>query len=116
MDTIEDRVLLHLADGRRLPLDPAEIYLLETESGDTLVRTRHAEPLVDVRQLAELVALLEPFGFFQVNRGGAVNLRRVREVRPDDDGGWQVKLDPPVNRVLEVSRRRVADLWRRFGE
>ena len=39
----------------------------------------------------------------------AVNLRRVREIRPMEDGGWEVKLDPPVNRVLPVSRRRVAE-------
>ena len=116
MATIDDRVLLHLADGRRLPVDPAEIYLLDAESGDTLVRTRHAEPLTDVRQLAQLLEVLEPFGFLEVHRGQAVNLRRVREIRPDGDGGWEVKLDPPVNRVVPVSRRRVADLWQRFGE
>lgn len=33
-----------------------------------------------------------------------------------DDRGWEVKLDPPVNRVVPVSRRRVADLWQSFGE
>jgi hypothetical protein len=46
----------------------------------------------------------------------AVNLRRVREIRPAPNGGWEVKLDPPVNRVLPVSRRRISALWERFGE
>ncbi len=36
--------------------------------------------------------------------------------RIETEGGWQVKLDPPVNRVLPVSRRRVSALWERFGE
>ena len=37
-------------------------------------------------------------------------------IRPAPDGGWEVKLDPPVNRVLPVSRRRISALWERFGE
>ncbi len=51
-----------------------------------------------------------------IHRSWAVNLRRVREIRPAADGGWEVKLDPPVNRVLPVSRRRVSALWECFAE
>jgi len=51
-----------------------------------------------------------------IHRSWAVNLRRVREIRPTADGGWEVKLDPPVNRILPVSRRRVSTLWECFGE
>jgi DNA-binding LytR/AlgR family response regulator len=113
---LEDRILLHLQDGRRIPVDPQEIYLLEAKGGETLVRTRRAQPLTDVRQLSELIETFEPFGFAQIHRSWAVNLRRVREIRPAPEGGWEVKLDPPVNRVLQVSRRRVSALWERFGE
>jgi DNA-binding LytR/AlgR family response regulator len=117
MIVLEDRILLHLQDGRRIPVDPQEIYLLQAEGGETLVRTRHAQPLTDVRQLSELIDTFEPFGFAQIHRSWAVNLRRVvREIRPAPEGGWEVKLDPPVNRVLPVSRRRVSALWKRFGE
>jgi len=116
MIVLEDRILLHLRDGRRVPVDPREIYILEAEGGETLVRTRHAQPLTDVRQLGELLDVFEPFGFAQVHRSWAVNLRRVREIRPAPDSGWEVKLDPPVNRVLPVSRRRISTLWGRFGE
>jgi len=45
MTIVEDRILLHLQDGKRIPVDPQEIYLLEAEGGETLVRTRHAQPL-----------------------------------------------------------------------
>ncbi len=38
MTTLEDRILLHLQDGRRIPVDPQEIYLLEAEGGETLVK------------------------------------------------------------------------------
>jgi hypothetical protein len=41
MIILEDRILLHLQDGKRIPVDPQEIYLLEAEGGETLVRTRH---------------------------------------------------------------------------
>ena len=116
MTVLEDRILLHLQDGKRIPVDSKEIYLLEAEGGETLVRTRHAQPLTDVRQLSELIDAFEPFGFAQIHRSWAVNLRRVREIRPALKGGWEVKLDPPVNRVLPVSRRRVSALWERFGE
>jgi hypothetical protein len=43
------RVLLHLDDGRRVPLDPAEIFLLEAAGDETVVRTRGRRPLRDVR-------------------------------------------------------------------
>ena len=46
----------------------------------------------------------------------AVNLRRMREIRLASGGAREVKLDPPVNRVLPVSRRRVSALWECFAE
>jgi len=116
MFVLDDRVLLHLQDGKRIPVDPQEIYLLEAEGGETLVRLRHAKPLVDVRQLSELFDVFEAVGFALIHRSWAVNLRRVREIRPAPDGGWEVKLEPPVNRVLPVSRRRGSALWEHFGE
>ena len=116
MIALEDRILLHLQDGKRIPVDPQEIYLLEAKGGEILVRTRHAQPLTDVRQLSELIGIFGPLGFSQIHRSWAINLRRVREIRPAPGGGWEVKLDPPVNRVLPVSRRRISALWERFGE
>jgi hypothetical protein len=34
MITLEDRILLHLQDGKRIPVDPQEVYLLEAEGGE----------------------------------------------------------------------------------
>jgi len=45
-----------------------------------------------------------------------LQIRRVREIRPTGRGGWEVRLDPPVNRVLAVSRRRVSELFAAYGE
>jgi len=112
----DDLLLLHLAEDRRQPIEISDIYFVEAGGGNTRVRTRRARTLLDLRQLAELLPLLEPHGFYQINRGQAVNLRRIHEIRLDPEGAWELKLNPPVNLVLSVSRRRVADLWRKFGE
>lgn len=115
-----DRVLLHVRRGSRVvkrAVDPADVYFLEAEGGDTLVRLRSARRLRDVRRLAEVAPLFEPFGFLPIHRAFAVNLRRVRELRLRDDGpDWEVKLEPPVNRVLPVARGELARLEAAFGE
>jgi len=41
MVVLEDHILLHLQDGRRVPVDPQEIYLLEAEGGETIARLSH---------------------------------------------------------------------------
>ena len=110
-------MLLHLADGRRPPQDPREIFFVEADGGDSLVRLRGRKRLRDVRELGELEELLAPHGFLRIHRDTLVNLRRVRDIRrAGGGGGWEVKLDPPVNRVLPVSRRRASDLFAAFGE
>ena len=112
-----DRVVLHLGDGERRVVDPADVYYLEAQDEDTRVRLRSARPLVDMRPIRELLPLFAPHGFLQIHREYVVNLRRVRLIRRRDEGrDWEVKLEPPVNRVLPVSRGALAKLWRAFGE
>jgi len=53
--------------------------------------------------------------FLRIHRNHAVNLARIREIRRRkgrDD--WEVKLEPPVNRVLPVSRGRLETLLNAF--
>ena len=55
--------------------------------------------------------------FLPIHRSHAVNLARVREVRLQADGrDWEVKLEPPVIRVLLIDRGELPALWRAFGE
>ena len=110
------RVLLRHADGSRTPVDPDEVFLLEADGDETRVRMRAADELIDVRMLGELVPLFEEHGVVRIHRSYAVNIGRIRRVRPRDSEGWEVKLEPPVNRVLPVSESRAADLWAAFGE
>jgi len=72
------RVLLHLEDGRRVPVEPDEILYLEAQGDETEVRTRRRRRLRDVRSLAEL--------------------RRRANGRD-----WELRLEPPVNRVIPVA-------------
>ena len=103
--------LVHLPDGRRRVAELADVYYLEAGGGDTLVRLRGKRRLRDVRRLAELEALLTPHGFVRAHRSFLVNPRRVRELRPRSESrGWELVLEPPVNKVLPVSEERVEAL------
>ena len=116
-ERVLDRVVLHLGDGERRVVDPADVYYLEAQDEDTRVRLRSARPLVDMRPLGYLLPHFVPHGFLQIHREYVVNLRQIRQIRRRDDSrDWEVKLEPPVNRVLPVSRRALALLWRAFGE
>ena len=88
-----------------------DVYWIEAEEKSTWVRLRGKDRLRDHRGIAEVVEALAPFGFLRVHRNHAVNLRRVAEIRRRDTGSdWEVKLEPPVNRVLPVARGRVKEL------
>ena len=86
------------------------------QRGESRIRTRNAEPLVDVRPLGELVSLFSEHGFVRIHRSFIVNIARVRHIRPREREGWELKLDPPVNRVLPVAEGHAAELWAAFGE
>lgn len=99
------RLALRLARDSRRVVDLDDVYFLEASGTATLVRLRGSRRLRDVRGLGELLAGLEGRGFVRIHRSYVVNLARVRELRLQRDGvDWEVKLDPPVNRVLPVSR------------
>jgi DNA-binding LytR/AlgR family response regulator len=111
------RLLLHLGPGLRQAIDSDEIYFVEAIGGDTRVRTHAARALRDVRPIGALEPLLRRQGFLRTHRDYLVNPRHVRQVRRRPRGeDWELKLDPPVNRVLPVSRSALPALWAAFGE
>ena len=117
MDNRVRRVLLHLEDGRRVPMEPDEVFLLEAVGDETVVRTRGRRRLLDVRSMGELVARFPAGAMVQVHRSFAVNPDRVSEVRRREGGrDWELKLEPPVNRVIPVGRAHLAALWAAYGE
>ena len=109
------RVLINVCELRRAPVDPNDVYFLEAVGGDTLVRLRSKRRLRDVRPLGRLLKEFTPYGFLRVHRNHAVNLARVREIRRRKGReDWEIKLEPPVNRVLPVSRGEVGKLFKAF--
>jgi DNA-binding LytR/AlgR family response regulator len=115
--SLVERVLVHVSETERRPVEPAEVYVLEADDDDTLVRLRGRGVLRDRRGLGELMAVFEPHGFVRIHRNHAVNLSRILRIRRRRGAeGWEIQMDPPVNRVLPVSRGRLAALWKAFGE
>ena len=111
------RLLLHLGPGLRQAIDPGEIYFVEAVGDDTRVRTHTSRAIRDVRPLGEIAQVLRPRGFVRAHRNYLVNPAHVREVRRRPDGeDWELRLDPPVNLVLPVSRSALRALWEAFGE
>jgi hypothetical protein len=66
-------VLLHLEPGRRVPVEPDEVFLLEADGDETRVRTRGRRRLRDIRSLGEVLACSPSGLFVQVHRSIAVN-------------------------------------------
>jgi len=110
----DGKAVLHLAGRRRRVLDADDIYYLEAQGDETDVRLKGARRLRDVRSLGEVLEELGPLGFVRIHRNHAVNPGRVREIRPEGDSGWEVRLEPPVNKVLPVARRSLAALLRAY--
>ena len=112
------RVLIRTADGERVVVDPLDVFVVEADGGETRVRLASKHELVDVREFGELEAAFAAFGFVGIYRSLMVNPRRVALIRRREDGGrdWELKLEPPVNRVLPVARDRLDAVWAVFGE
>jgi DNA-binding LytR/AlgR family response regulator len=111
------RGLLHLTDGRRIPVEAEEVFLLEAKGDETLVRTRGRRRSRDVRALGEVLERFSAEVFVRVHRSCAVNVDRVSEIRRRASGrDWEVRLEPPVNRIVPVGREFLGDLWEAFGE
>lgn len=111
------RIAVRVAPGLHLLFDPEEIYYLEAEGHDTILRGRGRKRWRSVASLSEWHGRLEGRGFLRIHRSYIVNLGRVREVRRrrGGSGDWEVKMDPPVNKVLPVSRDAWPALRRSLG-
>lgn len=105
------RLLVRTGPDRWRAVDLADVYFVEAEGDDTRVRLRSRHVLQDVRRLAELEEILVPAGFVRIHRSYLVNPARILELRRRDGArGYEVVLEPPVNRVLPVSDERVGEL------
>ncbi len=79
-----NQILIHMSRSEHRVLDPDDVYYLRAR-GETEVRLRSREPLIDVRPIGWVAPLFEPFGFVRVHREHAVNIDRIRLPRLQAD-------------------------------
>jgi len=101
--------------GRMALLEKDQIFYVEAEADDSLIRTARKKLYRHSERLDEVEARLPSPPFSRVHRSSIVNLNRVLELRSRGGDEWELKIDPPVNKVLPVSRRRLPDLREVLG-
>ena len=109
------RFPVKIAPGRVVLLEKDQIFYVEAEADDSLIRTARKKLYRHSERLDQAEARLPSPPFFRVHRSYVVNLSRVLEIRSRGDNEWELKMDPPVNKVLPVSRRRLSDLRELLG-
>jgi DNA-binding LytR/AlgR family response regulator len=87
-----------------------KIFYIEAEGDDSLVRLAEKTSLRHIEPLGDLEPRLPSPPFFRIHRSYLVNLDRAFEIRERDEGEYELKMDPPVNKVLPISRLRYAKL------
>ena len=108
------RLVVETREGVSLLFDPSQVFYLEVNGHDTLVRTARKRPYRSTRRVADLLARLPTPPFFRCHESFVVNLARVRSIEAAGRDR-RLRLDPPVNRLLPVARGRVAALHRALG-
>src|SRR5258707_9604148 len=94
---------------RFLLLDPAEILYFYMDHG--IVRARTSDDNVWVNyQLGDLEQGLSEFNFFRAHRASLVNLRRVKEIRPNTRSAFLLIMDDAAKTQIEVSERQARAL------
>lgn len=101
--------------GRVLLLEKSQIFYVEAEADDSMFRTARKKRYRHSERLDQVEGRLASPPFFRIHRSYVVNLNRVFELRSRGDDEWELKMDPPVNKVLPVSRRRLRDLRELLG-
>ena len=101
--------------GRVILLEIDRIYYIEAVGDDSLLRTARKKVYQHVEPLDEVGERLPSPPFFRIHRSYIVNLDRVLELRSRGERDYEVKMDPPVNKVLPVSRQRYSELIKLLG-
>jgi DNA-binding LytR/AlgR family response regulator len=104
------RLPVRKADGSIDLIEIDSIFYLEAKEGDTIIRTKRKKPYRSVQRLHELAKKLPSSPFVQPHREYIVNLNRVRSITPRESRDYDLRLDPPVNKRIPISRKRLATI------
>ena len=91
------------------------IFYLEAKEGDSLIRTGRKKPYRSVQRMHELAKRLPAPAFVQCHREYIVNLNRVRAITPRNNRDYDLRLDPPVNHRIPISRKRLSNIHKILG-
>lgn len=115
----DDRKLRHLVTNTDRPLerivarkldrifllDPSEVFFFFMDNG--IVRARTSTETFWVNYpLGELEQALAGSGFFRAHRSSLVNLKRVKEIRPDLRSTFLLVMSDSMHTEIEVSERQ----------
>jgi DNA-binding LytR/AlgR family response regulator len=99
-----ERIVARKLD-RILLLDPSEVFFFFMDNG--VVRAKTAGDTFWVNyQLGELEEALAGISFFRAHRSTLVNLKRVKEIRPDLRCTFLLVMSDPAHTEIEVSERQ----------
>ena len=105
------RFLVQLAPDRWRAVDLMDVYLVEAKGDDCEIRLRDKDELLDIRRLADLEEVLAPLGFVRIHRSYLVNPDRILEIRRREESrGWEIVMEPPVNRILPVAGGKLGEV------
>lgn len=104
------RLPLKIAPGRILLVEWEDIYYIEADGGDVIVRTARKKLLHGQEDLFRIEKRLPWPPFLRVHRSFVVNLNRVLSLETGDSSSYQLRLDPPVNKIIPISRTRLATI------
>jgi len=97
METILRRFPARGEPGRAILLDREDIYFIEADGDDNLIRTARSKRYPHVEPVETAEGRLPSPPFFRLHRSYIVNLNRTYDLRSRAGGDWEVKMDPPVN-------------------
>lgn len=102
-------------DGRIDLIEMDRIYYLEAQREKTLIRTRRKKPYTSMQRLGDIQKKLPAPAFVRCHREFIVNLNRARSLDPRETRGYDIKLDPPVNKRIPVARNRLNTIRKILG-
>ncbi|MBN2541737.1 LytTR family transcriptional regulator [bacterium] len=107
-----EKIALKEEFGKVTMIEVDAIFYLEAQGGDSLIQTARQKPYFSKETLGELEERLDQ-PFFRCHRSFIVNLNRVQGIEKEGQD-WHIRMDPPVNKVIPIARRRYSALKKVF--
>lgn len=99
-----------IKQGKDLLYIPVEdILVFYSEDGHSFLKTRNQSRYLLDYTLDQIEEMIDPTGFFRINRKCIIHLDSIRKIQPYFSGRLSLELDPACPQNMTVSRDRVAD-------